>query len=339
MRKISVLLPVYNTNSAHLRAAIDSVLKQSFSDFELLIYNDASTLSSVEEVVTSYSDPRIRYIKGIENIGIARARNLLIEEAQGEYLAVMDHDDKCLPSRFEKQIAYMDTRPDVAICGTGHKRFGRIFKCDTIIYPSEDAEIRTALFFKNVIHHPSAMIRRSVLINHSLRYDTRFISVNDRKLYTEIARHGKLANLPTVLCLYRLHANMTSKKKRQLISEEQAILRNDFLKQMGAPLTDTQLDILNTRIMNGRTRIKDRKVLADIKSVLDALILANDRSGYLPRDLFRRECMKYLLKRCTNAAIYGGISSKSILDNVDLKKIGLRQPLLLWLINMKGKKE
>jgi len=339
MRKISVLLPVYNTNTVHLREAIDSVLNQTFNDFELLIYNDASTQQSVEDVVLSYSDPRIRYFKGVKNLGIARTRNLLIDEAHGEYLAVMDHDDRCLPIRFEKQIAWMESHPDVAICGTGHKRFGRLFKSDTIIYPSEDEEIRTALFFKNVIHHPSTMMRRSVLMKYNLRYDTRFISVNDRKLYTEIAKHGQLANLPEVLCLYRLHANMTSKKKRQLISNEQAVLRNDFLQQMGATLTNSQLEILNSRIMNGRARIRNFKTLEDIKNVLDILISANDSSGYLPKGLFRKECAKYLLKRCTNAAIFGGISSKSILKDINLKQMDLRQPLLLRLVNMRGEKK
>ena len=100
--KVSVLMPVYNTQSEHLHEAIDSILAQTFRDFEFLILNDCSTDPQVEEVVKSYSDPRIVYAVNERNLGISGARNRLLDMAQGEYLVVMDHDDISLPERFEK---------------------------------------------------------------------------------------------------------------------------------------------------------------------------------------------------------------------------------------------
>ena len=105
MPRVSVLLPVYNTRPEHLREAIDSILAQTFADFELLILNDCSTNADVEEVVKSYTDPRIVYAVNERNLGISPSRNRLLDMAQGEYLAVMDHDDISLPERFEKQVA------------------------------------------------------------------------------------------------------------------------------------------------------------------------------------------------------------------------------------------
>lgn len=333
MPKISVLLPVYNTSPRHLREAIDSVLGQTFGDFELLICNDSPTALDAEDVVLGYKDARIRYLKNEKNLGIARTRNLLIEEAKGEYLAVMDHDDLCLPTRFEKQVALMDAQPDVVVCGTAHRRFGKMFKNDTIRYPQEDADIRVGLFFKCVIHHPSAMMRRCVLVKHKVRYDERLISANDRKLYMDASAFGKLHNLQEVLCLYRLHSGMTSRTKRQAIAAEQKVLRQEFLDRMGAKLTPRQLEVLNDYVTSGRCRIKSRVVLDEVEAVLTTLVEANGRSGYLPQAQFAKICAKYLIKRCYNATLYGRVVSKDLLKRTVLPVSSVRQPVLLRLVN------
>ena len=120
MPKISVLLPVYNTAEDYLRECIDGILGQTFSDFELIIVNDASTDANVERVVKSYEDSRIRYYVNEKNLGISETRNKLIDLAQGEYLAVHDHDDVSLPERFAKQVAYLDMHPEIGVLGTAH---------------------------------------------------------------------------------------------------------------------------------------------------------------------------------------------------------------------------
>ena len=99
MVKISVLMPVYNTDEKFLRQAIESILGQTYQDFEFLIVNDCSTDVRVEEVVLSYKDKRIKYSVNSQNLGISGTRNKLISQAKGEYFAVMDHDDVSLPER------------------------------------------------------------------------------------------------------------------------------------------------------------------------------------------------------------------------------------------------
>ena len=113
--KVSVLMPVYNTKEAYLRTAIESILKQTFTDFEFLIMNDNSTDKNVEKVILSYKDPRISYSKNNKNLGISGARNKLVDMAHGEYLAIMDHDDESLPERFQKQVDFLDAHPDVGV--------------------------------------------------------------------------------------------------------------------------------------------------------------------------------------------------------------------------------
>jgi glycosyltransferase involved in cell wall biosynthesis len=335
--KISVLLPVYNTHPDHLKAAIDSVLAQTFQDFELIICNDASTDPRTEEMALSYADSRIRYLKNETNSGIAKVRNDMIGHATGEYLAVMDHDDLCLPARFEKQIAYMDAHPEVAICGTAHKRFGKMFKNNVIRYPEHHDDIQSELFFKNVIHHPSAMMRKDVLVKHGLRYDETLVSANDRKLFMDVSAVAQLHNLQEVLCLYRLHRGMTSRNKRVKILNEQKTLRQGFIQKIGANLSDAEFEVLNHYIMSGRNKIKDLATLISVESVLSKVIAANRVSGFLPVHSFEKKCAKYFIKRCYNAAVYGLVSSRELLANTSIPVSSVKQPAVLKLVNyLKG---
>lgn len=107
--KISVLIPVHN-GADTLAETVASILNQTFADFELLLFDDASTDAS-PEIINSFADSRIRRFRSDANLGISEARNRLMELAEGEYLAVMDHDDLSAPRRLEKQAAWLDNNP------------------------------------------------------------------------------------------------------------------------------------------------------------------------------------------------------------------------------------
>lgn len=334
MPVISVLLPIYNTDPVHLRDAIDSVLVQSFSDFELIIVDDYPHDSAAADLVQSYTDARIKFVRHTQNVGISGTRNEMLDMAQGEFIAVMDHDDLCLPDRFARQIAVMRANPDIGVCGTAYKRFGRAFKGQVIRYPQDDVDIRAGLFFKNLIHHPSAMIRKSVLDAHNIRYDTRLVSVNDRRLYRDISEHAKLHNLPDVLCLYRLHAQMTSRTRRDEIVREQCIFRAEYLEKMNAQLDNHQVDILNHYITKGRCRITDFNILKDIETTLLKISTANTLCGYLPQESFDNLCAEYFIKRCVNAMWYGRIGSGKMLAQTGLSVQNVRIPPVLRIFNL-----
>ena len=115
---ISVILPVYNAER-FLREAIDSVLKQTFVDFEFIILNDGST-DKTEDIILSYKDPRIRYVKNEKNLKLIKTLNKGVDMARGKYIARMDADDISLPERFEKEVAYLEAHPDVAVVSCYH---------------------------------------------------------------------------------------------------------------------------------------------------------------------------------------------------------------------------
>jgi len=228
MPRVSVLMPIYNTKPDQLREAIDSILVQTFTDFEFLILNDCSPNADVEEVVKSYDDPRIVYAKNERNLGISGARNRLLDMAKGEYLAVMDHDDISLPERFEKQVTFLDVHPEVGIVGTLTKRMS---SGEVKPRPTADVEIKKMLMAHCDLSHPSCMIRASVLKKHGIRYEKMFSPAEDYALFARLIPVTEFAILPEVLFLYRdwrgNTSNLQAKKMEAAAYGVHAFMRRD----------------------------------------------------------------------------------------------------------------
>ncbi len=123
MAVISVVMPVYNTPVPYLKEAVGSILGQTFRDFELIIVDDGSE-NETEEYLRTLSDPRIRLIRNETNRGITRSLNIGFAAARGKYIARMDGDDISFPERFEKQFAFMESHPDVFVCGADSVNLG-----------------------------------------------------------------------------------------------------------------------------------------------------------------------------------------------------------------------
>jgi glycosyltransferase involved in cell wall biosynthesis len=197
--KITVLMPVYNAG-IYLREAMDSILSQTFTDFEFLILDDGSTDNSAE-IVRSYSDPRIRFVQNERNLKLAATLNKGLELAQGEYVARMDADDISLPERFARQAAYLDIHPEIGIVGTWAWAFGEArFK---LLSPADPEGIRAKLLFDSALVHPSVLMRRSSLLTHALAY-REFYPMDDYELWQRAARLFPIANIPEYLIQYRI---------------------------------------------------------------------------------------------------------------------------------------
>ncbi len=200
---ISVVMPVYN-GEKYLREAIDSILNQTYTDFEFIILNDGST-DRTEEIILSYSDPRIVYVNNEKNLQIVKTLNKGIGLAKGEYVARMDADDISLPERFEKQIALMISRPDIDVCGTWYKTFGEKGYLQKL--PTQDEQIKVDLLFYTSLAHPSVMMKKSIFDQH--KYPENFPKAEDYALWIGLAGKFKFANIPESLLHYRLHPKQT----------------------------------------------------------------------------------------------------------------------------------
>ncbi len=297
-------MPVYKTKESFLREAIESVLAQTFGDFEFLILDDCPKAPR-EEIVKSYHDHRIRYLRNSENLGVAHTRNRLMGLARGAYFAVMDHDDVWLPQKLERQIAFLEANPEVVACGTAYHRFGHWYRSFPVVYPKGHEAIKSLLFFKCPLHHPSLVVCASAVRDGGVRYNPAYISVNDRDFYWQLAQLGNLANLSTVLCRYRQHKTNTSKLQRTTILAEQRNLRQVLLAKLGLVLSVAEFEIFNENLMRG-ARIREKVTLQKLKQLMAKLQQANRQTNTFPRRPFERLCRAYLLKR-TLKAYLGGV--------------------------------
>lgn len=241
-------MSVYN-NDRYLREAVESILNQSFTDFEFLIIDDGSkdqSLKVLQEYATQ--DERIR-LTSRENRGIPKTRNEMLSQARGEFIAVMDGDDVALPDRFARQVEFLRQHPEVVCVGGAFERIdekGRFI--DHCKPPQLDAEIQPILLRgMSYLHHPCTMVRRSAMLAVG-GYDESMVGSSDLDLWLRLSEIGQLANLPDCVLRYRMHLHsLTYRKKSRQCQDAQAACErawkrrgiqgefireaNDFMKQ------------------------------------------------------------------------------------------------------------
>ena len=229
MPKVSVLTPLYNTDPAMLREAIDSILGQTFTDFEFILLNDSPENVELDKIVESYDDPRIVYIKNEKNLGISASRNKLLKLAQGEYLAIFDHDDISLSTRLEKQVNYLDSHPDVGVCSSWVESFP---KRRIIRYPEDSVDIKNALLSHCAIIHSASMIRKSVLTENAIQWEERYSPCEDYMLWVRLMGLTMFHNIPEVLIRYRYFEGNTTNKQKEKMADKgrlvQCIAHKDY---------------------------------------------------------------------------------------------------------------
>lgn len=330
MAEISVIMPVYNTKEEYLRQAIESVLKQTFQDFEFLILNDSPENPEIREIIAGYGDDRIHYSENNGHLGIPQSYNKLLEMAQSKYVAIMNHDDIMMPKRLEKQYKYMEAHKDVGILGTGYKKFGEINRFKKIHNPLKHEDICAYLLFKSAIHHPTIMLRHSIVSEYKIRYNENFISLNDRQLYCEFSKYSKLANLPDVLYKYRFHPDMTSKKQKGVIVSERAVFHKLWFAHNNIVLKPEAVNVFDHYTTYGRRKIKEASIIANICETLDYISEENHKKHFLDEEAFDRICGKYMSKRCFNAIYHRQINIRPYIEK---SKLPINHKGLLKLSN------
>lgn len=215
--KISVIMSAYNAEK-FIEEAVESILRQTFTDFEFIIIDDASSDKTPSILRNfSYKDPRIKIITNEKNLGLTKSLNLGIENSRGEYIARMDADDISFPERFEKQVKFLDENKETGVVGAWAKVIDEEGKeIDEFDYEEIDSQtVRKELIKSNVIIHPLAMIRKSVLEKVG-GYDESFQYAQDYDLWFRIEKVSEIQNLPLFLMNYRIsRKSITSSKNNK----------------------------------------------------------------------------------------------------------------------------
>lgn len=209
MPKVSVILPVYNCDQ-FIFDTVQSVLDQTYTDFELIIVDDCSTDNTVA-IIRGFQDDRIQLTLKEKNTGYTDSLNYAVSIAKGQYIARMDGDDICLPTRFEKQISFLDNNPTIILCGTGIQIIGT----QTVLkHPTKHDDIKVKLCFGNSFYHPTVMGLKEVFAANP--YDNKYEPAEDYDLWTRLVFKGELANLNEVLLFYRVHENQVSIERKSI---------------------------------------------------------------------------------------------------------------------------
>lgn len=223
---VTVIMPVYNPGR-YLSEAINSILNQTHTDFELLIIDDASTDHS-KEVIEQFRDPRIRYVKNDMNLGIAGTRNRGIELSRTKYIAFMDHDDIALPTRLKKEVQYLEEHPEIDIVG-GHIRTidqeGRDLNHQWSVYLNPQY-IKAYLLLNNTVAISTVLIRKDFIDRHQLHFRDNCYGAEDYRFWVECSQKGNIANLDEVFLYWRTgHNNETSRVMENRIKEREEVIR------------------------------------------------------------------------------------------------------------------
>ena len=208
--RVSVLMPAYNAEK-YIGEAIESILNQTFTDFEFIIVNDGST-DNTAKIIEEYAakDKRIKFVNNSKNKGLISVLNEGLDLCHGEYIARMDSDDIALPERFAKQVAYMDMHPECGVCGTWAKKFGAGIKENNLMKYQEKVKLLDFLIYGSLVIHPSSVIRKSVLVDNNIKYDSKYKYAEDYALWIEIVKYAEIHNLQEVLLNYRWHDSNVS---------------------------------------------------------------------------------------------------------------------------------
>ena len=245
-------MPVYNTPENYLREAIDSILNQTFQDFELLIIDDCSTKIDVKSIIEKYDNKKIKYLKNPKNLGAAEARNLGLKNAEGEFIAILDSDDIALPLRFEKQVNYLKVHPEVGAVGS----WAEVFPEKQIWMPPEHFSFFNVLTFAPWLINSSMMMRKNILDKYELKYDTSYVPSEDYHLWSHLIRYTKIANIQEVLVRYRAGEGISFTQYDKMIIQSNRIKQEmlDFLT-----LNDEIQEQIKSLLMVNITKSKTRK--------------------------------------------------------------------------------
>lgn len=280
--EISVIMPAFNAE-VYIQDAVQSILNQTFSNFELLIFDDAST-DRTFDILSQFNDARIKLYRSDNNCGYLEHLNRGIEMARGKYIARMDSDDISNPDRFYKQWVYMEAHAEVGLLGSGFKKIGMINK--EVHLPLSHEELKIKLLHINPFCHSSVMFRLDVLKGHNLKYPTKFYSSEDYWLWSKFAEVSRIANLPDILVKYRVHDRSISQQKKDLQQQLARQIQRDILQRF----LKLEPDNLNTELY---TKMLSHQQLNEYEVIklgiwFHKLLTVNKRVKSLDEVLFKR---------------------------------------------------
>lgn len=271
---VSIVMPVYNAEK-YISEAIDSVLKQTYKNFEFIIVDDGSSDQSLE-IIHSFTDERIKLIQ--KEHDYINSLNTAISYSIGKYIARMDADDVMMPNKIEIQYSYMENHPEIDVCGT-FVYFWHKYGMHEYTYPEKHNDIALSMILKNSICHPSVLLRRKSLeksVNLNCLYNQKYIYAEDYRLWCNLIMEGlKFSILPEFLLKYRISGNQVTKTKKYHMKQSATLVQVDYLYFMASKFLEENPEYFE---------IIDKYIELFNKKKLDFMSLQHIITGILRRE-------------------------------------------------------
>lgn len=285
--RVSILMPVYNV-APYLREAMDSILVQTFQDFELIVLDDCSPDNSAE-ILDTYTDERIVRYRGEKNMGLSNVLNVGMAMARGEFIARMDSDDLSTPERLATQVAYLDAHPEVDLCSCGMELFG--VKQETWVRETNVEDVKITALFHSPILHASSMWRREAFERVGLRFLQEMVPAEDYDMWTRAMAAGlRLVNIPQVMYLYRIHPSQATTQTEKTARKDREVKIN-YLRTLFPSIDMSMVNMVPVRTSNDLQRIKQF-----IKMLIDA----NKQAPFFDTAFLHRRLWNYYYQQITN---------------------------------------
>lgn len=327
MAKISVLMPAFNS-SLYIEESIQSILNQTFSDFEFIIINDGST-DKTHDIIASFNDKRIRYFQNDGNKGLAYTRNKLVELSTSNYIAFLDSDDIAKKNRLEIQHQFLTQNKNIGLVAASVESLddkGAIENKNWNFNLSEN-ELPIHLLFYNPIVTSAILFKKEILPSEIFRED--YPPCEDYDLWTRMLYKNKGIVLPEIVATYRLHNNSVSKRKAEeaILNRNKIILNQlDYYFSNDISETDKQLH-LSLVDFNLHTTTKDIEL---VKTWIQKLLQFNQTHQYFDQQILKQVLYERILKKLLRLTDY----NFSVYQNLmEFKKIA--QPSLTFELRKK----
>ncbi len=286
MAKVTVLMPTYNVEK-YVREAIESVLRQTYSDFELLVMDDCSTDGTLD-VVRTIDDPRIRIERNHSNLGLADNLNRGLSLITTELVARMDGDDIAEPFWLEREVEVLDNHPEIGIVSGGFERFGT--QQSLVRFPERHEDGLANMLFECTVIVPT--YRMTLYRDHGLRYSSEAFPAEDYRFWAECLRVTKLYNIQETLFHYRMHPTQICTEKRVVQQEKVAQVRRYMLEWLSDRFSEEEKRYYVQQFT--RKEIDTRADLMQRKAFAQKMIDANRSVGHFKEAALRRRLDKHL---------------------------------------------
>ena len=279
--KVSVIIPLYN-GSKYITQTLDSVLAQTYSDYEIVIVDDASMDNSyevVEQYIAEHRDVVFRLDKSPENRGIAATRNRAIELSCGEYIALLDQDDIALPKRLELSADFLDKNPEFGAVGGGVRfidEYGKERLDRTMMLWRNPLYIKASLLFRNMFINCEMMFRKEIVEKYNIKYYDNFYGVEDFAFWAEYSRYAKFGMLQELFLLHRLHDSNGSELYSGAYAKEReecyAFIQRKSIMDRGICLNDWEYEIIHQEFCEYGKKMISVAELKELRKVLISIV-------------------------------------------------------------------